>query len=133
MPSQSRKHRGLRSQKVVAEYLAAHGWPYAEPTGAGRQGSDILGTPDVAIEVKARAGFDPLAALRQAADAADGRLPFAVLRLNGQGETTVHEWVAVIRFGDLVRVLREAGYGSSPEIPAFPPPPPTPSANEDEL
>lgn len=112
MPSQSRKHRGLRSQKVVADYLAAHGWPYAEPTGAGRQGSDILGTPDIAVEVKARAGFDPLAALRQAADAADGRLPFAVLRLNGQGEATVHEWVAVIRFGDLVRVLREAGYGA---------------------
>ena len=113
-PSQSRKHRGLRSQKVVADYLRQRGWPYAEPTGAGRQGSDILGTPDVAIEVKARAGFDPLAALRQAADAAEGRLPFAVLRLNGQGETTVHEWVAVIRFGDLVRVLNEAGYGSTP-------------------
>ena len=35
MPSQSRKHRGYRSQAVVAQYLAAHGWPYAEPTGAG--------------------------------------------------------------------------------------------------
>lgn len=112
MPSQSRKHRGYRTQRLVADYLREHGWPHAEAVGAGRSGSDITGLVTLAVEVKARTGFDPLAALRQAADAADGRLPFAVLRLNGQGEATVHEWVAVIRFGDLVRVLKEAGYGS---------------------
>ena len=111
MPSQSRKHRGMRTQKVVAEYLAAHGWPYAQSTGAGRTGEDITGTVDICCEVKARAGFDPLAALRQAHAAADGRLPFAVLRMNGQGEASVGEWVAVLRLADLIGVLRAGGYG----------------------
>ena len=37
----------MRTQKLVAEYLAAHGWPFAESTGAARQGSDITGTPDL--------------------------------------------------------------------------------------
>ena len=41
MPSQSRKHRGYRTQKVGAEHLAANGFPYAESTGAGRSGTDI--------------------------------------------------------------------------------------------
>ena len=44
MPSQSRKHRGYRTQKLVAEYLAKRGFPFAESTGAGRSGTDITGT-----------------------------------------------------------------------------------------
>lgn len=111
MPSQSRKHRGYESQRIVADYLREHGWPFAEPVGAGRGGSDLTGTPDIAVEIKARAGFDPAAALRQAEDAADGRLPFVVLRLNGQGPASVEEWPVVIRLGRFVEVLREAGYG----------------------
>jgi len=53
--TQSRKHRGYRSQKVVAQYLAANGFPYAESTGAGRQGSDITGTVGIDWVIKARA------------------------------------------------------------------------------
>lgn len=109
--TQSRKHRGRQTEHLVADYLRERGWPFAEAVGAGRSGSDITGTPDVAVEVKARAGFDPKAALEQAEAAADGRLPFAVTRLNGQGPASIEEWPAVIRFGDLVRLLRAAGYG----------------------
>ena len=110
--SQHRKHRGYESQRIVADYLKTHGWPFAEPVGAGRPGADITGTVTLAVEVKARSGFDPAAALRQAEDAADGRLPFVVLRLNGQGPASVEEWPVVIRLGRFVEVLREAGYGS---------------------
>lgn len=109
--TQHRKHRGYRTQALVAEYLRERGWPYAESTGASRQGADVTGTPDIAVEVKARANFDPLAYVRQAVRSADGRLPFAVLRCNGQGEASIEDWPALVRFGDLVRVLREAGYG----------------------
>ncbi len=112
MPSQSRKSRGLATQAIVAAYLSTRGWPYAVSTGSGRGGSDLTGTPDIAVEIKARAGFDPAAALRQAEDAADGRLPFVVLRLNGQGPASVEEWPVVIRLGRFVEVWREAGYGS---------------------
>ena len=52
MTSQSRKHRGYRSQKVVAMYLAENGFPFAESTGAGRSGADITGVGKIDFEVK---------------------------------------------------------------------------------
>lgn len=108
--SQHRKHRGYRTQKIVAEYLRAHGWPFAESTGASRQGADVTGTVDIAVEVKARADLSPLAWVRQAEGAADGRLPFAVFRPNGMGEHP-EQFLAMLRFGDLVQLLADAGYG----------------------
>lgn len=68
MPSQSRKHRGYRSQKVLANYLTNNGFPFAESTGAGRSGSDITGCVGIDFEVKARTGFNPAAAIKQLKD-----------------------------------------------------------------
>ena len=126
MASQSRKHRGYRSQKVFAEYIRDI-FPYAEPTGAGRQGRDILSTPGVWFELKARTGFNPLAALKQIeaeswAETERMSGPFmvtremvdhsvAVLRMNGQGEANIGEWVVCMRVDTLKELLREAGYG----------------------
>lgn len=116
MPSQSRKHRGYRTQKVFADYVRRI-FPYAEPTGAGRQGRDILGTPGVWFELKARSGFDPLAALKQIekeqADQSGGGVGngFAVLRMNGQGEKNIGQWVVCCRVDTLLDLLQEAGYG----------------------
>ena len=108
--SQHRKHRGMRTQKLVAQYLAGHGWPFAESAGAGRNGSDVTGTIDIAVEVKARSNLDPAGWVRQAEQAAHGRLPIAVVRCNGQGEDA-GQYVALVRFDQLVQLLREAGYG----------------------
>lgn len=125
--TQSRKHRGYRTQKVFAEYIRKL-FPYAEPTGAGRQGQDILSTPGIWFELKARAGFDPKSALKQAHQEADvshaayltalefgvdqpAPLPVAVLRMNGQGESNIGEWVACMRVDTLLSLLEEAGYG----------------------
>lgn len=110
MASQHRKHRGLRTQKLVADHLKESGWPFAESTGSGRSGADITGVVDLGIEVKARANLSPLAWVKQAEDAADGRLPFVVFRPNGMGEHP-EQFLAMLRFGDLVQLLREAGYG----------------------
>jgi hypothetical protein len=113
--SQSRKHRGYRSQKVVAEFFQRHGWPFAESTGAGRSGSDVTGVPGLMIEVKARRAFSPLAWLRQARDGLKPLqigLPFVVFRCDGQGEANVGEWGVLLRLDDMTALLREAGYGS---------------------
>lgn len=102
MTSQSRKHRGYRTQRVVASYLQQY-WPYAQSVGAGAQGSDILNTP-FDIEVKARTGFNPSAVLKQLKERATGRLGFAVLRLNGQGENP-EDYAVVMRLADFMELI----------------------------
>lgn len=112
--TQSRKHRGMATQRIVASYLQSNGFPWALSTGAGRAGSDITGTIGLAIEVKARAGFDPMAWVRQAAS--NEGLPLVMFRPNGMGEQSVAEWPCIVRMADLVTLLRAAGYGSQPSI-----------------
>lgn len=111
--SQARKHRGYRSQAVVAKWFAERGWPFAESTGAGRSGSDITGVPGLMVEVKARRAFSPLAWLRQTGKEAEthGGLPFVVFRCDGQGEANVGEWAVLLRLDTMTDLLREAGYG----------------------
>ena len=113
MSAQTRKHRGYRTQKVVAEYFAADGWPFAESTGAGRSGSDITGVPGLSIEVKARTHFDPKAWLKQAEQESRGGLPVVVMRCNGQGEDA-SQYPVMLRLEHFVHLLREAGYGTDP-------------------
>ena len=79
MPSQHRKHRGYATQRIVAAYLAERGWPHAYAIGAGEAGDDIVEVVDIDVEVKARRGFNPAAAMKQQADRADGRLLIAAM------------------------------------------------------
>ena len=101
-----RKDRGLRTERVVAEYLQQW-WQFAN-VGRGA-GKDILNVP-FDVEIKARSSFQPLEWLRQATKRADGKeLPFVVSRMNGQGESA-ENYLAFMRFGDLVQLLVKAGY-----------------------
>jgi len=112
--SQSRKHRGYRSQKVVAEFLADNGWPFAESTGAGRAGTDITGTPGIDWEVFARRdGLTvALAKMRQSeARIEDGIVSVHVMRPDGYGEARVGEWPAFMPLNRMVPLLHAAGYG----------------------
>ncbi len=97
--SQHRKHRGFRTERVVAEYLSTQ-WQGA-CVGRG-SGKDIVNVP-FDCEVKARAGFQPLAYLKQlkARTSVSGELGFGVIRLNGQGEDA-REYAAIIRLEDLL-------------------------------
>jgi hypothetical protein len=105
--SQSRKHRGFRTERVVADYLRR--WWEGAVVGRGN-GRDILNVP-FDCEVKARTGLDVVGTLRQieTRTAESGLLGFACFRLNGQGETA-QDYVAMLRFGDLVELLLAAGY-----------------------
>ena len=107
MASQHRKHRGYRTQRVVADYMRQW-FPFADSAGAGRTGSDVLNVP-FDVEVKARAGFNPKAAMDQLKSRESGKLGFAVLRLNGQGET-VDDYCCIIRMDDLMGLFIHAGY-----------------------
>jgi hypothetical protein len=103
MASQARKHRGFRTERVVAQYLSTV-WQGAT-VGRG-SGKDIVNVP-FDVEVKARAGFQPLAYIKQlkARTALSGELGFGVIRLNGQGEDA-REYAAIIRLEDLLPLLQ---------------------------
>lgn len=109
MASQSRKYRGYESQRIVAEYVRDL-WPLAEPTGAGRQGKDILAVPGVAIEVKAQANISIPAFIKQCKTNAGGELPVLILRLNGQGPASIDDWPVVMTMKDWLRLMSEAGH-----------------------
>jgi hypothetical protein len=99
---------------VVARWFETRGWPFAQSTGAGRSGEDILGVPGLRIEVKARRAFSPLAWLRQVRAGAktwNHGVPFVVFRCDGQGEANVGEWGVLLRLDDMTTLLHEAGYG----------------------
>jgi len=100
--TQHRKHRGFRTERVVAEYLSTV-WEFAS-VGRGN-GKDILGVPFDA-EVKARKSFQPLEYLKQlkARTSISGELGFGVIRLNGQGEDAA-EYCAIIRLADFLPLL----------------------------
>jgi hypothetical protein len=103
MASQARKHRGFRTERVVAQYLSTV-WQGA-CVGRGN-GKDIVNVP-FDVEVKARAGFQPLAYIKQlkARTVISGELGFGVIRLNGQGEDA-REYAAIIRLEDLLPLLQ---------------------------
>lgn len=103
MASQARKHRGFRTERVVAQYLSTV-WSGAT-VGRG-SGKDIVNVP-FDVEVKARTGFQPLAYMAQlkARTSLSGELGLAVLRLNGQGENA-EDYACIIRLGDLLPLLQ---------------------------
>jgi hypothetical protein len=103
MASQHRKHRGFRTERVVAQYLSTV-WSGAT-VGRG-SGKDIQGVP-FDCEVKARKAFQPLSYLAQlkARTSKSGELGFAVMRLNGQGESP-EDYACIIRLEDLLPLLQ---------------------------
>ena len=109
--SQSRKHRGYATQRIVAEYLQANGWEHALPVGAGRDGSDITGITGLDIEIKSRTRLDLSGTMRQMKERLNnGEIGVGILRLNGQGEKSVDDFVCLLTLKDLVYLLKASGY-----------------------
>lgn len=101
MASRSRISRGRATQRLVAEWFQAHGWPFATSRGASEPGTDLLHTEPLAIEVKATSAGDLRAALRQAQKNAGKELiPIVIWRPNGVGEAHIGEWVVAMYLQD---------------------------------
>lgn len=109
MPSQHRKHRGYKTERIVAEYLSRI-WENAS-VGRG-QGKDVQNVP-FDVEIKSVAKLDIPGTLRQIKARTDksGEIGFACFRHNGQGEASVENYSCVILLKDLVQLLVQAGYG----------------------
>ena len=111
MSNQSRKHRGYATERSVALFLSQWWGGAAVQRGNGK---DVVNVP-FDCEIKSRSTFAPREWLKQAAKRAAGHneLPFVVCRMNGQSDKqeVVPEYLAFMRFGDLVELLLRAGYG----------------------
>ena len=102
----SRVARGRQTQRLIAEWFRAHGWPNAKSTEAFLPGADITGIDGYSIEVKATSKGDLLAALRQAqANTIECQTPVVIWRPNGYGETRQHEWVVAMTLKDFTRLI----------------------------
>ena len=107
--SQHRKHRGLRTERVVSQYLQQ--WWSGATVGRGN-GKDVINVP-YDLEIKSRSDFSPLAWLRQSQRRTEktGELSLVCVRMNGQGEKP-EDYLAFCSFGDMVQLLVKAGYAN---------------------
>lgn len=105
--------RGRLLQNALAEYLRAW-WPSAESTGAGRQGSDVTGTPGVAWECKTvrdfARDFTPTSWINQVRRYADGALPLVVCFPGRIGAGRTGNAVVCVPLDVMMDLLVEAGY-----------------------
>jgi hypothetical protein len=119
--------RGRALQNALANYLTQW-FPHAESAGAGRQGTDVLGTPGVVWECKTarnfKDGFRPKEGVEQskrhilahdlllAPD--NGRfkppLPVTVYFPNGTGIAKTEHALGIMPLHVLMQLLKEAGY-----------------------
>jgi len=106
--------RGNRLQNALAAYLTRW-WPHAESAGAGRNGTDVLGTPGVVWECKTASDFKrdfrPAAWAAQArGHARPGDIPVVAYFPPGIGEMNTGNSLAFVPLHVLMRLLVEAGY-----------------------
>jgi len=114
--------RGNRLQNALADYLGRW-WPNAESAGAGRNGTDVLGTPGVVWECKTASDFKrdfrPAAWVAQSkAHARAGDAVHVVTYFPpGVGQLGTGHALAIMPMHVLMHVLTEAGYAPRPTDP----------------
>lgn len=123
--SRARVQRAHETETAVARWFRVHGWPFAEPVGAGRDGTDVTGVPGLLVEVKARRDLRPVEWLRQhkqfaiSFDNEPKQRPIAhvlvVFRPDGFGIERVGAWGVMMRLDSFTSLLHEAGYGTKEE------------------
>lgn len=113
--------RGSRLQNALAAYLRPW-WPHAESAGAGRNGTDVIGTPGVVWECKTatnfKAGFSPTEWVRQSAAHARvtdlASIPVVVYFPAGIGEQNTANTLAIVPLHVLMHLLENAQFAPKP-------------------
>jgi hypothetical protein len=113
----TRKQRAHDTERLVARWFATRGWPYAEPVGAGRDGTDVTGMPGLLVEVKARRDLHLTTWLKQHESwhprpGEPCPRAFIVHRPDGYGPERIAAWPVTMRLDDFTALLHDAGYGT---------------------
>lgn len=108
------KIKGTAAETAIVRYLNVHGFPHAERralAGAVDKGdvSGVVGWVVESKDTKADAWGPQLAETTKERDNAGA--DHGVLIRKRRGTTDVGRWFAVMEVEDLVRLMREAGYG----------------------
>ena len=112
------KQKGTSAEYALAKYLQANGFPMAERralTGSLDQG-DITGTPCLAWEVKNHKAYHIPEWLRETEiETGNAKADFGILAVkpNGVGLGNAGQWWAIMTMDQMVKLLREAGYGDA--------------------
>lgn len=109
------RDRGNRLQNALAAYLTRW-WEHAESAGAGRNGTDVTGTPGVVWECKTavdfKRDFRPAQWVAQALGHRDrlSDIPAVVYFPPKVGAENVGQAMAIVPMHVLMRLLTEAQY-----------------------
>lgn len=89
----------MRTQALLAQRWRESGYfPFCTDAGAGRPGKDVLNTPGLSVEIKAKNRLTLPEAMRQAeANGDDGDVAIVVWRHERQGETQPGQWTVTMR------------------------------------
>lgn len=104
MTVQSRKARGMATQRIVCEALQDV-FPGCYPPGAGESGEDVRNAPGWSIEIKARRAFNPLEWMRQVMKSGSANRHVVIMRPDGAGPATVDSWPAFMTVGQLKGII----------------------------
>jgi hypothetical protein len=108
------RRKGSKAELDLVHYLRI-GWPSAERRLLGIAGPDIVGTPDIAWEMK-NAARHQLAAWVDQADRQRAALgaTYGPLIIKRRQTSDVGRWYAVLPLDQLVALLAEAGRTETP-------------------
>lgn len=111
------KRKGSLAERAVVDFLRANGFPHAERRLAGdvKDRGDIAGAPGVVFEVKNCAEMRLAAWVDEAlAEQANDGADYGVVLHKRRGRPAAGDWYATLPVAQLVRLLRQAGYGAVP-------------------
>ena len=110
------KQKGTAAESALVKYLVEYGFPHAERramTGALDQG-DVSGCVGLVWEVKNHKAYHiPAWIAETVEETKNAKADFGILAIkpNGVGLTNAGKWWAVMTVEDMVKLLRDAGYG----------------------
>ena len=110
------KQKGTLAESAFVKFLQGHGFPGAERRALAGEldKGDITGTPALTFEVKNHKSYkfpEWIKESKQEKKNAGADYCPLIVKPVGIGVSSVSDWWAVLPVEDMVKLLREAGYG----------------------